>query len=241
MQIDDQGKPSRTNPDVKHFNQWALTYEQSIMQRLLFSPVHTKMLYLLVSEGTKESPKCILDVGCGTGRFLRAASILWPQAQLLGVDPAEQMVLEAARLNPQANFKVGFAESLPFPDESADIIVSSLSFHHWEDHQKGIHEIARVLRPGGLFCLADHNMLLAKLWREKVKSRKEIQTFMIKAGFTVRRRQELGLRFVLITLAQKCAPNATVQSYKIDGANYDYNLYGISSARLEKNYEIQTD
>jgi len=147
MQIDDQGKPSRTNPDVKHFNQWALTYEQSIMQRLLFSPVHTKMLYLLVSEGTKESPKCILDVGCGTGRFLRAASILWPQAQLLGVDPAEQMVLEAARLNPQANFKVGFAESLPFPDESADIIVSSLSFHHWENHQKGIHEIARVLRP----------------------------------------------------------------------------------------------
>jgi SAM-dependent methyltransferase len=159
----------------------------------------------------------------------------------LGVDPAEQMVLEAVRLNPQATFKVGFAESLPFPDESADIIVSSLSFHHWEDHQKGIHEIARVLRPGGLFCLADHNMLLAKLWREKVKSRKEIQTFMIKAGFTVRRRQELGLRFVLITLAQKCAPNASVQSYKIDGANYDYNLYGISSARLEKNYEIQTD
>jgi len=165
-----------------------------------------------VNEGTKEPPKCILDVGCGTGRFLRVASVRWPQAQLLGVDPAEQMVLEAVRLNPRATFKVGFAESLPFPDESADIIVSSLSFHHWEDHQKGIHEIARVLRPGGLLCLADHNMLLAKLWREKVKSRKEIQTFMVEAGFTVRRRQELGLRFVLITLAQKSAPNASIQS-----------------------------
>ena len=53
MQIDDQGKPSRTNPDVKHFNQWALTYEQSIMQRLLFGPVHTKMLDLLVHEEAK--------------------------------------------------------------------------------------------------------------------------------------------------------------------------------------------
>jgi hypothetical protein len=35
---------------------------------------------------------------------------------------------------------------------------------------------------------------------------------MVEAGFTVRRRQELGLRFVLITLAQKSAPNASLQS-----------------------------
>ena len=212
MQIDDESNPSRTNPDVKHFNQWALTYEQSILQRLLFGPVHTKILELLAHEEAKEPPTCILDVGCGTGRFLRAASVRWPQAQLLGVDPAEQMILEAARLNPQAIFKVGFAESLPLPDESADIVVSSLSFHHWEDHQKGIQEIARVLRPEGLLCLADHNMLLSKLWKEKVQSRKEIQTFMIEAGLTVRRSQGLGLRFVLITLAQKCAPNASIQS-----------------------------
>jgi ubiquinone/menaquinone biosynthesis C-methylase UbiE len=212
MQIDNGSKPSRTNPDVKHFNQWALTYEQSIMQRLLFGPVHTKMLDMLVHEEAKAQPKCILDVGCGTGRFLRAASIRWPQAQLWGVDPAEQMVFEAARLNPQATFKVGFAESLPLPGESADIVVSSLSFHHWENHQKGIHEIARVLSPEGLLCLADHNMLLSKLWREKVQSRKEIQTFMVEAGLTVRRSQRLGLRFVLITLAQKCAPSASIQS-----------------------------
>jgi ubiquinone/menaquinone biosynthesis C-methylase UbiE len=212
MQIDNGSKPSRTNPDVKHFNQWALTYEQSIMQRLLFGPVHTKMLDMLVHEEAKAQPKCILDVGCGTGRFLRAASIRWPQAQLWGVDPAEQMVFEAARLNPQATFKVGFAESLPLPGESADIVVSSLSFHHWENHQKGIHEIARVLSPEGLLCLADHNMLLSKLWREKVQSRKEIQTFMGEAGLIVRRSQGLGLRFVLITLAQKCAPSASIQS-----------------------------
>ena len=207
MQVDNGNEPSGTNPDVKHFNQWALTYEQSIMQRLLFGPVHKKMLNLLVHEEAKEPPKCILDVGCGTGRFLRLASIHWPQAQLLGVDPAEQMVTEATRLNPQATFKVGFSESIPFPDESADIIVSSLSFHHWENQQQGIHEIARVLRPEGLLCLADHNMLISKLWREKVKSGKEIQTFMIEAGLTVRRRQGMGLRFILITLAQKCALN----------------------------------
>ena len=56
MQIDDDSKPSRTNPDVKLFNQWALTYEQSIMQRLLFGPVHTKILDLLAHEEAKEPP-----------------------------------------------------------------------------------------------------------------------------------------------------------------------------------------
>ena len=64
---------------------------------------------------------------------------------IIGIDPAEQMILEAARLNPKATFKVGFAESLPIADETADIVVSSLSFHHWENQKEGIREIARVL------------------------------------------------------------------------------------------------
>jgi ubiquinone/menaquinone biosynthesis C-methylase UbiE len=208
--MNNKSEPSTTNPDVKHFNRWAPTYEQSIMQRLYFEPIHAKMVDLLVSEWPKEPPRCILDVGCGTGRLLRAASAQWPEAQLLGVDPAERMVSEAARLNPRATFTVAFAELLPFSDQTADIVVSSLSFHHWVDQRKGIQEIARVLRPRGLFCLADHNMLFTRLLREKVKSRKEIQALMIEAGLTVRQYQGLGLRFVLITLAQKCAANAVI-------------------------------
>ena len=199
----DEKKDSNTaNPDVKHFNHWAPTYEQSIMQRLYFGPVHAKMLDLLVHE-VKEPPNCILDVGCGTGRFLRMISVKWPEAQLFGIDPAERMISEATRLNPNATFKMGFAESLPIANETADIVVSSLSFHHWENQKEGIREIARVLRPGGLFCLADHTMLLTKLFREKIKSRKEIQTLMVKAGLSVRQYRGMGLRFVLITLAQK--------------------------------------
>ena len=196
--------PSTTNSDVKRFDRWAATYDQSIMQRLYFAPVHSKMLDLLIREGPKDPPSCIIDVGCGTGRLLRAASVRWPEAQLLGVDPAEQMVVEATRLNPNAIFKLASAESLPFPDQTADIVLSSLSFHHWANQEKGLQEIARVLRPGGLFCLADHNIiLLAKLFGEKVKSREQIRGLMISAGLTVRQQQRLGMRFVLITLAQK--------------------------------------
>jgi ubiquinone/menaquinone biosynthesis C-methylase UbiE len=196
--------PSATSSDVKRFDRWAATYDQSVLQRLYFRPVHSEMLDLLVQEGPKDAPSCIIDVGCGTGRLLRLVSVRWPEAQLLGVDPAENMVAEASRLNPNAIFKLASAEALPFPDQTADIVLSSLSFHHWVDQKKGLQEIVRVLRPGGFFCLADHNvLLLAKLFGERVKSREQIRASMTSAGLTVRRQQRLAMRFVLITLAQK--------------------------------------
>jgi ubiquinone/menaquinone biosynthesis C-methylase UbiE len=194
--------PSTTNYDVKRFDKWAATYDQSVLQRLYFGPVHSKMLDLLVQE-LKDPPRCIIDVGCGTGRLLRAASVRWPEAQLFGVDPAEQMVSEANRLNPNATFKLASAESLPFPDQTADIVLSSLSFHHWANQTKGLQEIAKVLRPRGLFCLADQTILFTKLFGGKVKSRNQIRALIIGAGLAVRQHQRLGMRFVLITLAQK--------------------------------------
>ena len=151
----------------------------------------------------KALPGCILDVSCGTGRLLRAASVYWPKAQLLGIDPAAQMVLEATRLNLKATFKLGSAETLPFPDQCADIVLSSISFHHWADQQKGLYEITRVLRPGGVFCLADNVLLSTKLFGEKVKSSAEIRVLMMNAGLAVQQQQRMGIRFVLITLAQK--------------------------------------
>ena len=149
--MDDKPVSSTTNADVDRFDRWAETYDRSVMQRLFFGPVHLKMLDLLEREGPKALPGCILDVSCGTGRLLRAASVYWPKAQLLGIDPAAQMVLEATRLNLKATFKLGSAETLPFPDQCADIVLSSISFHHWADQQKGLYEITRVLRPGGVF------------------------------------------------------------------------------------------
>ncbi len=201
--MDNKNAPVTTFDDVERFARWAPTYDRSIMQRLYFGPVHAKMLMLLVHAEPQPSPERILDVGCGTGRLLRAASVHWPQAELWGVDPADQMLVAAARSNPKAVFRQAFAEALPFPDQSVDLAMSSLSFHHWANHARGLNEIARVLRPGGYMCLADHSMVLAKRWGEKVKSGAEIRTLMKNAGLTVRCQAGMGIRFVLITLAQK--------------------------------------
>ena len=113
------------------------------------------------------------------------------------------MVSEANRLNSNATFKLASAESLPFPEQTADIVLSSLSFHHWANQTKGLQEIVRVLLPRGLFCLADQTILLTKLFGGKVRSHNQIRALIITAGLAVRQHQRLGMRFVLITLAQK--------------------------------------
>jgi ubiquinone/menaquinone biosynthesis C-methylase UbiE len=44
---------------------------------------------------------------------------------------------------------------IPFPDDSLDLVVSTLSLHHWRDPVGVLDEIARVLRPGGSFLVFD--------------------------------------------------------------------------------------
>src|SRR5260221_3796470 len=104
------GESTSVNKDVEHFERWSHTYEQSRLQRILFDRVHAAVVRAVAATGA--APTSILDVGCGTGRLLRAMQVRWPEAQLFGVDPAEGMVRVARQLPPQATFFVGAAEAL---------------------------------------------------------------------------------------------------------------------------------
>ena len=72
--------------DIERFDHWASTYEHSWLQRAFFDRAHQATLAL--AAGIIHEPVSVLDVGCGTGKLLRRAHINWPQAQLIGVDPA---------------------------------------------------------------------------------------------------------------------------------------------------------
>jgi ubiquinone/menaquinone biosynthesis C-methylase UbiE len=106
-----------------------------------------------------------LDVGCGTGTLaLDVARYLSPGGGITGVDPGIQQIararVKAARRHvPQVSieFKVGVIERLPFPDQTLDVVFSTLMMHHLPTPLKrqGLAEIARVLRPGGRLVIAD--------------------------------------------------------------------------------------
>jgi SAM-dependent methyltransferase len=98
----------------------------------------------------------VLEVGCGPGRLsIRLAHRYGLDVIGFDLDPA---MIERARANAERSqdgderrpeFLVGDVASLAFPDGSFDLVVSTLSMHHWADPTAGLAEIGRVLRPGG--------------------------------------------------------------------------------------------
>jgi ubiquinone/menaquinone biosynthesis C-methylase UbiE len=190
--------------DVERFHQWSGSYEKSWLQRVFFEPVHRATLEL--AAGIVHEPASILDVGCGTGKLLRSTHTNWPEAQLIGVDPAEGMVEVARRLTPNATFSAGMAEALPVEDASVDLALSTTSFHHWRDQAAGIREIARALRPEGYFILVDFSFpaLIVRMLRlKRVHSPAQMRALFNHAGLDVQTQQILAWSSWLATVGKK--------------------------------------
>lgn len=103
----------------------------------------------------------VLDVGCATGNLLLTLGRRYPGVEPAGLDPDARALARAARKSRRAGLTVdwrrGFAEELPYPDQSLDRVFSSLMLHHLEPPAKDalLAEVRRVLRPEGLLVLAD--------------------------------------------------------------------------------------
>ena len=145
-------RPAADHDDVAQFDRWSGRYERSKWQFLHFDRVHRHAFKLASRFG---EPSSILDVGCGTGRLLRAAHARWPTARLVGIDPSEGMI-SAGHGVTRAELHLAGAEAIPLPDRSIDLAFSTIAFHHWADPGRGLREVARVLRPGGGLVLIDN-------------------------------------------------------------------------------------
>lgn len=88
----------------------------------------------------------VLDVGCGTGVFLRAVTDLGARAHGLDASPA---LLRIARSRvPEADLRVGDVESLPHEDDFFDVVTGFNSFFFADDMVAALREAARVAKPG---------------------------------------------------------------------------------------------
>jgi ubiquinone/menaquinone biosynthesis C-methylase UbiE len=116
------------------------------------------------------------DLGCGPGHLVIRLAQAAPGLQVTGIDLSTEMLVQAERyakcssLEDRVAFKKGDVVQIPFPDGSLDLVVSTLSLHHWSDPVGVLDEIARVLRrpgpvegrseptkgqPGGAFLIFD--------------------------------------------------------------------------------------
>lgn len=104
----------------------------------------------------------VLDVGCGTGTLaLEVARRVGGAGRVTGIDPSAEQIAraraKAAQRHMSIEFQLGVIERLPFPDQTFDVVFSTLMMHHLPHSLKrqGLAEIARVLKPGGRLVIAD--------------------------------------------------------------------------------------
>ncbi|MET4084027.1 tellurite methyltransferase [Pedobacter sp. UYP30] len=110
-------------------------------------------------KGTYADCKHILDVGCGGGRNL--VYFLNQGCEVYGIDPDAECIAFVRELsksllprNPIANFKVAYAEQLPFQDSQFDLVISSAVLHfarNAEHFDAMLFSMWRVIKPGGFF------------------------------------------------------------------------------------------
>ncbi len=161
------GRDSESGHSVKHlarheFDGWAHTYDESIVQHVLFQPAY-RMLTEELYRWRRNilDPFDLLDVGSGTGTWTAiVAGSPMPTGQIIGLDFSTQMCgvahAKAQHVGDDApTFVNADAEHLPFADRSFDVLTCSHSFHHYPHQAETIREMFRVLRPGGRLMLID--------------------------------------------------------------------------------------
>jgi ubiquinone/menaquinone biosynthesis C-methylase UbiE len=143
-------------PTDQPYDAWARAYRD--WWAPVIAPSAFRLLDRLAAAGLDRRPSQLLDVGTGTGALAIAALERWPLATAIGVDPASRMLQLAADeaerrgVRDRLRLSIGRADRLPLDDASADVVISSFVIQLVPSRAGALREIARVMRPGGVFA-----------------------------------------------------------------------------------------
>jgi ubiquinone/menaquinone biosynthesis C-methylase UbiE len=132
----------------------------------LFHKLYGRVVADAARAGLPDAAR-VLDVGTGPGRIPRALAAEHPQWSVDAVDLDPGMIAYARGrdLDGSVSFAVGDVADLPYPDGTFDLVVSSMSQHHWTDVEGALRSLRRVLRPGGRLWIYDVRFVLRRAGR----------------------------------------------------------------------------
>ena len=142
---------------TKMFDNIAKTYDS--LNNLLSLKIHILWRRSAIKK-IKNNPKKILDIGTGTGDFAIIAA-KHTNAKIIGVDLSKKMIdvgkkkVNKKNLNTRISFKIADAEKLPFKKNSFDVITSGFVVRNFENMQKGLSEMYRVLNQEGIILILE--------------------------------------------------------------------------------------
>lgn len=141
----------------RQFNRSAPSYDSvSGMQR--------EIIERLLPKEFPHSAMSILDAGCGTGYALNRIAKLVPNAELIGIDLAPNMLEIAKEVCPSANLYLGDLERLPIENGSQNTVISSSAIQ-WCDAPIAVEEFNRCLCTGGNLLLSTFTRGTLSSWR----------------------------------------------------------------------------
>jgi ubiquinone/menaquinone biosynthesis C-methylase UbiE len=148
---------TRNHANMYGFARHARVYDliAGVLARPLYRRVVTDVTEVALPPGA-----VVLDVGTGPGRVARLIAAACPKLEVEGIDLSPDMIARATSTavttsTRNVRFQVGDVVTLPFADASVDLVVSTLSLHHWDDPAAGLNEIVRVLSAGGQAWIYD--------------------------------------------------------------------------------------
>lgn len=124
----------------------------------------------IVEEVSRRAPKggTVVDLGCGPGSILRMLRVVRPDLRLIGVDIDPTIVAIAQnRANSKSiEFHIASIDQTPLTSSSADVVISTLMFHHLPTKTKrnAFTEARRILRAKGAFLLCDFSIPQHRAW-----------------------------------------------------------------------------
>lgn len=131
-----------------------------LLNRILSMGIDVSWRKKVVKSVKKENPKTILDIATGTGD-LAIAMAKATDAKITGFDLSAGMLevgrkkVEEQNLQNRIEMIQGDAENMPFEDNSFDVITVAFGVRNFENLEKGLNDIYRVLKPGGKFIILE--------------------------------------------------------------------------------------
>ena len=113
------------------------------------------LLDVLLQLAHTAQPELVVDLGSGTG----ISTFIWTHRarHVIGIEPLDEMrrTAEAATTAPHVCFQGGFAQHTGLPEGAADLVTCAQALH-WMEPDSTLAEVARILRPGGVFAAYDY-------------------------------------------------------------------------------------
>lgn len=133
-------------------------------------------------------PRCIMDVGCGTGHYSSYLKKRYPESVLFGLDLSFPMLTFAKARQPEVFWICGDTEEMPIRSQSVDLITANLTLPWCQDMKKAMQEWRRILRPEGLLIFTSLGPdtlreLEFSVIRPQLADMHHFGDFLVQAGF----------------------------------------------------------